>query len=120
MQCHHNKGERLGSTLNPARTRGDSQPRSRVRGLMDGKSQRGDINGRVLLLKQQEIRPRPTYQRWGIRKLVRYQRGSDVKRGRGFSINWPGRILDNIGLCRPKTEWGGGREPPVRGRFTGA
>lgn len=47
MQDYCNKGEREGS----AKTAGDLQPTSRVRGSVDGKSLRGDIKAEGILAK---------------------------------------------------------------------
>lgn len=46
-----NREERAGSTLNAAKTAGNLQPRSRVRGSVDGKLLRGDMRGRGILAK---------------------------------------------------------------------
>lgn len=51
MQDYCNRGERQDSTSNSAKTAGDLQPVSRVRGSVDGKLLRGHIKDKGILAK---------------------------------------------------------------------
>lgn len=91
-QHYHKKGERLGLTLNTAKTAEYLKTMSRMRGISGWK-----------ITKRRTSRIGGCLLNWLNRILADSFQGNQISRLERISLNWLSRILTKTGLSRPKT-----------------